>query len=246
MRPARAVAPLAALLLLAPPAAAQIPDTFQNLQILPKDISRDSLIGIMRGFSLHLGVRCSHCHVGGENPNTLRGVQFHKDDDPDKGTARFMMRMLDSLNRTVLAALPDRGPHPVTMQCKTCHRGQARPLLLTQELAIALDSGGVGAAVTRYRTLRQQDMLTGAFDFREWEMNTFAQELAERGRTAEAIGIFELNGEFHPESAAIPMSLGQLYETTGDTARAIAAYQKSLSLQRNPAAERALERLRRP
>ena len=48
------------------PAAAQIPEKFVNLQVLPKDLARDSLVQIMRGFSFALGVRCQHCHSGGD------------------------------------------------------------------------------------------------------------------------------------------------------------------------------------
>ena len=47
-------------------AAPQIPEKFENLQFFPKDIARDSLINIMRGFSFALGVRCQHCHTGGD------------------------------------------------------------------------------------------------------------------------------------------------------------------------------------
>ncbi len=38
-------------------AAAQIPDKFTNLKVLPKDISKGELVGIMRAFSGALGVR---------------------------------------------------------------------------------------------------------------------------------------------------------------------------------------------
>ncbi|HXV14001.1 MAG TPA: c-type cytochrome, partial [Candidatus Krumholzibacteria bacterium] len=49
---------------IAVPAPAQIPDTFTNLKVLPKDIQKAELVGIMRGFSMALNVRCTHCHKG--------------------------------------------------------------------------------------------------------------------------------------------------------------------------------------
>ena len=48
------------------PITAQIPDEFQNLRVLPTDISRDSLLRVTRDFSFALGVRCQYCHVGGD------------------------------------------------------------------------------------------------------------------------------------------------------------------------------------
>src|SRR5262245_43336632 len=149
----------------ASPATAQIPDKFTNLKVLPKDISRDSLLYIMRRFSLSLGVRCQFCHVGGDGVS-FEGVQFPKDDSPHKRRARFMLLMVDSLNRAVLPALPDlNGRAPLRITCKTCHRGASRPLLLTQRLAEARDSAGITAAVTLYRELRQDAATAGRYDF---------------------------------------------------------------------------------
>ena len=51
------------------PAAAQFPEKFTNLKVLPKDISRSELQSMMRGFAFALNVRCDHCHaekVGGK------------------------------------------------------------------------------------------------------------------------------------------------------------------------------------
>jgi len=195
--------------LLGPAAAAQIPSTFTNLQALPKDISRDSLVQIMRGFSLSLNVRCQYCHVGGDGVS-FTGVDFAKDDDPDKLKARFMLRMVDSLNRVVLPLLPGRGANPVRVECKTCHRGAAQPLLLTQQLERVRADSGIAAALARYRKLRQDEGLAGRFDFTEWEMNLWAERLAKAGKVPEAIAVYELNLEFFPESQAIKGALQRL------------------------------------
>jgi hypothetical protein len=67
MRPIRALLlaalPAAALAAGAAPLSAQVPERFENLKVLPRDISRDSLTQIMRNFSFSLGVRCQYCHV---------------------------------------------------------------------------------------------------------------------------------------------------------------------------------------
>ena len=219
---------------------AQIPEEFSNLQVLPEDISRDSLLEIMRGFSFALSVRCQYCHVGGDGIS-FEGVEFHKDDDPDKRNARFMLRMVDNLNGYVLPLVPEREDPPVAIECKTCHRGQPRPLLLTQDLRIVLDEFGADSAVARYRRLRERFPMSGTFDFGEWEMNVLAERLARDDRARDAIAIYELNAEFHPNSRSIAFSLGRLYENVGDVEAAIRYYERVLELAPNNQA--AIERL---
>jgi hypothetical protein len=222
------------------PLHAQIPEEFTNLQVLPERISRDSLLDVMRGFSLDLNVRCQYCHVGGDGIS-FEGVEFDRDDDPDKRKARFMMRMTENLNRQVLPLMPERDEPPLEMQCKTCHRGLARPTLLTQDLGWVIDRHGVDSAAVRYRMLRDRLGMSGAYDFGEWEMNTLAERLQKAGRFQDAIGVYALNAEFFPESVSIAFSLGGLYEVVSDTAAAIRSYERVLELQ--PGNERAQARL---
>lgn len=230
--------------LLPVPVAAQIPDTFQNLKFFPADIPRDSLIGVMRGFSFALGVRCQYCHVGGDGVS-FEGVEFHLDDDPDKRKARAMLEMVRRLNDEVLANLPDRDDPPVRVECKTCHRGLARPTLLKQELRMVLDRAGTDSAAARYRELRDRGALTGRFDFGEWETNTLAEDLAREGRHRDAIAIYRLNEEFYPASVSIKGGLAQLYEAVGDTTDATAYYEKVLVLAPdNATARRRLDALK--
>ena len=223
------------------PAAAQIPTEFRNLQVLPEDISRDSLILLMRSFSFATGLRCEGCHVLGEN-GSFRGARFHLDDKLTKRRARYMLRMVNRLNDEVLPGLPERDRPALRVECKTCHRGQRRPHLLRTELRAVIDTAGVDAAVTRYRELREHAMDQGAYDFGVWEMNELARKLEADGMVAEAATILELNEEFHPRDASIPRTLGPLYETLGRADEAVAAYRRALGL--NPADARSLERLR--
>ena len=175
-----ALVPLAA----AAPLRAQIPDTFTNLQVLPKAIGRDSLIGIMREFSFALGVRCQYCHVGGDGLS-FEGVRFADDDDEDKRKARYMLGMVRAINDTLLAGLPDRDRPPRTVQCVTCHGGLPRPYTLEQALAETIERAGVDSAVAHYRSLRAAYYGSGAFDFTP-------QRLLELARTLGGIGLRSL------------------------------------------------------
>jgi hypothetical protein len=212
------------------PASAQIPDTFTNLQVLPEDISRDSLIQIMRGFSFALGVRCQYCHVGGDGIS-FEGVEFDKDDDEDKRKARFMLRMVENLNRYVLPLTPERDTPTVMIECKTCHRGLPRPLLLKQDLLLVTHEAGVDSAAQRYRQLREEFALSGSYDFGEWETNQVAEQLEAEGRNGDAIAIYELNSEFYPASVSIAANLARLYESEGDQSAAIRYYERVLELR---------------
>jgi len=94
---------LAALLVAATPAVAQIPTTFTNLQVLPKDIPRSELIATMRNIAGSLGVRCVHCHVG---PDDLQGMDFAIDEKRSKVAARAMLQMVRAINADYVSRLP--------------------------------------------------------------------------------------------------------------------------------------------
>ncbi len=74
-----------------PPAAPKkpvIPDTYTNLQVLPKDIKKPDLLPVMKSFSITMDVRCSHCHAV---PDDLSGGDFASDEKPTKVAARKML-----------------------------------------------------------------------------------------------------------------------------------------------------------
>src|ERR1700751_3024880 len=64
------------------PTAAQFPDKYTNLKVLPKDISKHELESTMRGFAFALGDRCDHCHVEKKAPE--HGLDFPADDKDAK------------------------------------------------------------------------------------------------------------------------------------------------------------------
>lgn len=229
---------LAALTASAPGAGAQIPDEFQNLRVLPADLPRDSVIEIMRGFSFALSVRCQFCHVGGDGVS-FEGVDFASDEDPDKVKARFMLAMTMDINHR-LAWLPDRDEPAVEVGCKTCHRGRPRPILLAQELRIALDEFGADSLAATYAWARTR-LESGFFDFGEWEVNVLAERLEAEGRPADALAVWEVNLEQHPRSLSILRNVGRLSESLGRTEAAIRAYEQILEV--SPDDEAAAARL---
>jgi tetratricopeptide (TPR) repeat protein len=232
------------LLVLASPLRAQIPDRFENLRVFPRDIPRDSLVQAMRSISLSLGVRCVYCHVGQEGANNFEGYDFDSDDKRPKRTARFMMRMVRELNTRTLAQLPDRRDPPVQVTCMTCHRGMPFPTTIEAVLTRTIDSAGVAAAITRYRQLRQENLERGRFDFSEGPVADVARRLAAQGKSADAEALLVMNGELHPESAAIDLQMGDLYRARGDREHAAERYRRALEKQPNNAmARRRLEEL---
>ena len=219
---------------------AQLPTKFENLQYFPKDIARDTLVNIMRGFSFALNVRCQYCHAGGDGIS-FAGVEFKSDDKPAKRKARYMLRMTDTINNRLLAALPDRSNPPVRVSCVTCHHGLSKPATLASTLTETIDSKGVDSAVAQYRRLRQNEMTAGKYDFGQWSMNELGRTLAESGKTAEAIAMLELNQEFYPQSPEIDFMIGELHRQRGERDKAIARYRTVL--QKDPNNGRAKQRL---
>jgi len=214
----------------------------ENLQFFPKDISRERLTQRMREFSFALGVRCQYCHPGG-NGVSFEGVSFASDDKPAKTTARAMLRMVDQLNNVTLAQLPSRAQPRVVVECSTCHRGVTLPKSLQTTLFEIVEAQGAPAAVAKYRELRGEAAL-GHYNFGEWEINELARRLNEAGKTAAAIAMLEMNGEFYPASAAIDVMIGEGYRQLGDRDKAIQRYRAAIAKSpENGLAKQRLEEL---
>ncbi len=236
---------LAAALIAAPAAAQQPP---QNLKVLPKDISRPELTRIMRGFTQSLGVRCEYCHalrdgvtpVAGA-PVELNMLNFPSDAKPTKNKARFMLQMTDSLNRVVLAPLPDRRDPPVVVACVTCHRMMPVPTTMENVLSEAVDKSGVDSAIAQYRTLRATDLATGKFNFGEQPVSEVARRLSEQGKHADAIKLLEMLQEFYPNSTNIDFQIAEVQIASGNRDAGIARLRAILT--KNPNDPRAARRL---
>lgn len=86
-----------------------------NLKTLHGIHARDQLMGVMRGFTEALGVKCDFCH---DRDN------FASDEKIEKRTARFMIIMVANIDKNYLA-----GPQTEKVTCFTCHRGSSVPKL---------------------------------------------------------------------------------------------------------------------
>lgn len=229
------------LLAIGTPAAAQIPQRFENLQVLPKDIGRDSLLSVMRGFSFALGVRCVHCHVGEDNP-TLAGVDFKSDDRAPKRVAREMLRMVAEIN-TRLAALPPRDA-PLDVRCMTCHRGARRPITLEDSLYRAVLSAGGPAAVAAYDSLRATWHGRAVYDFGPMPLVRLAERLGSEKRHEDAVALLQRNAEAFPRFWNTFWELGRNLEALNRRDDAIAAYRAVLErLPNHPGATARLRAL---
>ena len=100
---------------------------WDNLKVLPKDISKDSLDFLMKGYTLALGVKCNHCHAPSKTDPTK--LDFTSDAKIEKEIARGMITMTDEINeKNFKPFFPDPKPHQVhVVNCVMCHRGNPNP-----------------------------------------------------------------------------------------------------------------------
>jgi cytochrome c peroxidase len=102
---------------------------FKNLQVFPKDITREQLMSNMKSFAQSLGVRCVHCHVG-EEGKPLSTFDFASDAKKEKQTARKMLAMVHRINGEDFGVKEFKD---VKVTCYTCHRGSPKPLTAIPE-----------------------------------------------------------------------------------------------------------------
>ena len=226
-----------------PTAAAQIPQTFKNLQVLPKDITRPQLIATMRNIAGSLGVRCTHCHVG---PDDLQGMDFATDEKQSKQIARAMLRMTRSINLDFVKTLPASDGARQEVTCLTCHRRETKPPRpLPELLLMTINSGGVPAAIDQYKKLRAERLEWGLYDFREPTLAIVATSLRDQKRLDDALEILRLNAEVFPKSFMTQILLGDIAVQKGDLTLAEGFYKQALELDpANAAARKALEMIK--
>lgn len=105
----------------------EVQSEWENLEVLPQDISKDSLMGLMKGFTKSLGVRCDYCHTPREDrPDKLN---FADDGKETKLIARGMIKMTHAINEDYFKPYyPDPKPEKVNdVTCVICHRGNPNP-----------------------------------------------------------------------------------------------------------------------
>ena len=221
------------------PAGAQVPDKFTNLQYFPKTISRQDLLGNMRGFSFSLGVRCQFCHAG-KDGNKLDQLDFASDEKDTKKTARAMLRMVDAINQEYIAKMGRTSP--VRVECVTCHHQLSIPKTMNALLAETIDKKDIQAAIVLYRDLRKHDLGSGQYDFGETSLNILTESLLKQNKAKEAVAIMELNVEVNtPPSGWAYNLLAMSHVANKEVEKAKADYRKILEL--NPQDEWAKKQL---
>ena len=211
----------------------------QNLKVLPKEISSKELSDTMKGFALGLGVRCETCHVG-EAGKPLDTFDFDSDDKAMKRKARVMVQMLADVNSVYVPQLNEiEDAKRVEVRCVTCHRGRPQPKLIEDELDEQLADAGVEAALARYAELRENFYGSHSYDFSEFTLPMYVQQLAAREQLDVAITVLQLNVENFPQSYYTQFVLAELNSAADNTAAAIVAYTKAMEL--NPRAAPFLE-----
>jgi tetratricopeptide (TPR) repeat protein len=217
-------------MLVAASAQAQIPDTFTNLKVLPKDIKKSELVNVMRGFAGDLGVRCAHCHEA-RDPEDLSTFSWASDKKPEKDIARAMMSLSKAANEDLDKALGEKRPDHLKIKCFTCHHGNARPETLADALLPLLKNEGPDAAVAHYRDLRKEYYGQAAYDFSEWSLVSVAEEMShDPAQIKSTLALLNLNLEFYPESAPTHARIAESYIAAGDTVTAMTHYDKALTL----------------
>ena len=116
---------------------------WKNLKVLPQNISKDSLKGLMRGYNAALGVKCNFCHA--ENPETNE-MDFASDAKKEKEFARHMIVMTRDINAKNFNWKNIENPEMINVvTCTMCHRGNESP---TESLKNAAETKSV-AEVTK-------------------------------------------------------------------------------------------------
>jgi imidazolonepropionase-like amidohydrolase len=112
---------------------------------------------------------------------------------------------------------------------------------LDQQFSSMVLKDGADKAVQMFRQIRKEN--PAAVVFSEFSVNGLGYLLLSQERVADAIAVFKLNVEAHPNSFNVYDSLGEAYMRNGDKELAIKNYQKSLEL--NPDNQNGREMLKR-
>jgi hypothetical protein len=221
---------------------AQVPDKFTNLQVFPKDVGKEELVGTMREFSDALGVRCTFCHQE-KVPGDHSSIDWASDSLDPKKIARGMMKMAGAINTDLLPAAT--GEHDVQVSCVTCHRGLSDPATLDQVMLKTAGKDGIDAAIAKYRELRGKYYGSGSYDFGPETLGKVAETLAQdQGNLPGAAKFIDLNLEMNPQDADVYVMKAQLQLAGGDKTGAKASAQKALELDpQNRQADRMLKQL---
>ena len=222
---------LAAVVLLAGAASAQAPgkfppDSLVNTKVIPHKTPVTEVLGMMRGFSNSLGVRCTYCHVGKEGA-PISSFDFASDEKNTKLVARQMMLMVAEVNRRI-DTLPEHGTPEIMVTCATCHRGVSRPVPLSTLMADVASSAGTDSALKTYGALRERYHGRDSYDFGEPSLNNAAFRLAQAGKFDQALALLKLNEQYFPKSSGLYVFRGNVLLLRADTNAAADAFREAV------------------
>jgi hypothetical protein len=214
-----------------------------NLQVMPKDSTREQVLTTMAAFTAALGVQCNYCHVqegrGGRN-------DMAADDKPTKKAARNMMLLAREINTKLPAAVAKDATATTRVGCATCHRGIPIPKAITDIMTEAAASGGSAAGIAKFKELREKFYPGQSYDFGETTMITVSQRANTAGKPDDALAYLQANVEYFPKSVRTYSAIAQIKTAKGDKAGAIAAIEKVLEIDPNNAQAKAqLENLKK-
>jgi tetratricopeptide (TPR) repeat protein len=217
-------------------AGGQTPPPMTNLQIFPKDASRQQVLAAMQGFTQALGVQCNYCHVaegrGGRN-------DFASDEKTPKKTARAMIVLAREINDKLPVAVGKTAESTTRVGCATCHRGVAIPKQLAEVVTEAAASGGVQAGIAKYKELREKYYGGQSYDFSETGLIIVAQRAQATNKADDALAYLQANLEYYPKSARTYVAMSQLKNSKGDKEAAIKDLEKAVELDPNNAQAKA-------
>lgn len=209
-------------------ALAEIPDTFTNLKVFPKDIGKRQLMGAMRDFSSSLGVKCTFCHVQ-KNPGDFDSIDWASDTLEHKEVSRGMMTMTRNINSELLPAAT--GEPGGRVKCSTCHRGLANPAPLDKVILKTIENDGVDVGLARYRELRDEYYGKGSYNFGPATLTGVAEVLGQsKGDLDGAVKVLDLGIEMNPEDVATYLMKSQVLIIQGDKGGALASAKKAQEL----------------
>ena len=219
------------------------PPPITNLQILPKDSSREQVLTTMAAFTAALGVNCNYCHVqegrGGRN-------DMAADDKPTKKAARGMMLLAREINTKLPEAVGKGADATTRVGCATCHRGVPIPRQITDIMTEAAGSGGATAAIAKFKEFRDKFYPGQSYDFGETTMLMMAQRANTGGKADDALAYLQANLEYFQKSVRTYSAIAQMKNAKGDKPGAIAALEKVIELDPNNAQAKAqLEALKK-
>jgi tetratricopeptide (TPR) repeat protein len=151
-----------------------------------------------------------------------------------------MIKMVQEMNDIYVPRLDkiEVAQH-VEVRCITCHRGQQQPKLIEDILDEQLAENGLEATLNKYAELREAFYGSHSYDFSEFTLPKYVQELADKEKIPEAIALTKINASHFPDSYYTFFVLAELYKNSSQTELAIESYSRAIEL--NPRAKQFLD-----